>query len=141
MIVEMHFDQIALAHPDEFARNLAAKSPEGLADAIGQPAFVFLDFEMDDHLGRVLPRNGGRKVGRVGQDRGFLTDDFFRGVFLAARGKGRRGEKGGGQQEDGAFEYINCVVPVFFLERTRVLQNKLECGERFTLLKRKQESD
>ena len=84
MIVEMHLDQIALAHADEFAGNLAAESPEGIADAIGQPAFDFLDFEMDDHLGRVFPRDGRRNRGRVGQDGVFLADDFFGGVFLAA---------------------------------------------------------
>ena len=93
MVVEMHLDQIALAHADEFAGNLAAEGPERIADAIGQPAFDFLDLEMDDHLGRVLARDGRRNVGRVGEDGVFLADDFFGGVFLAAGAPGRRGQK------------------------------------------------
>ena len=79
----MHLDLVALADADELARNMAAESPEGVADPVGEPPFELPHFEMDDDLGRVVTMDRRRDIRRVGENRVLLADDRIGEVVLA----------------------------------------------------------
>ena len=93
MIVEMHLDEVALADADELARNMAAESPEGVADPIGEPPFELPHFEMDHDLGRVVAMDRRRHIRRVGENGVFLADDRIVEIVLAGGGQGGPGEE------------------------------------------------
>ena len=94
MIVEMQLDLVALADADELARHLAAEGPEGIADAVGEPAFDSLHFEMHDHLGRVVAMDRRRHIRRVGENGVFLADDRIVEILFAG------GRESGPREQD-----------------------------------------
>jgi len=75
-VLKMELDIIALADADELAGDFSAEGPEGIADAIRQPAFDFLDLEIDDHLGGMGALNRRRNQRGVSQDGMLLALDF-----------------------------------------------------------------
>ncbi len=52
VIAEMKLDEIALADPDEHARNLASERPEQIVHPIRQAPHHLAHFDIHDHLGR-----------------------------------------------------------------------------------------
>ena len=63
VIVEVKLDVIAFAHANEPARNVAAKGPEHIIDAVREAFRHFLHLEIDDDLRRMLAGMGGGTFG------------------------------------------------------------------------------
>ena len=91
VIVEMHLDLVALAHPDELARHVAAKCPERVPHAVGKPPFQLPNLEMHDDLGRMVAVDRRGHVRRVGQDGVLLADNRIGEVLVARGAVGRPG--------------------------------------------------
>ena len=69
MIVEVEFNDIALADADEGTGDAAAVGPEGVFDPVGELGHEFAHLEVHDHPGRILAAEGWRHVRRGRQDR------------------------------------------------------------------------
>ena len=76
IIMQMKFYEVAFADADETAGNIAAKRPEHILDAIGEPLGKLLDFEVDDDARRVFARNRRRHIRRFRQHGVFHADGF-----------------------------------------------------------------
>ena len=92
VVVEVELHLVALADADELAGHMTAEGPEGVAHAVGEPSFDFLDLEMHDDLGRVVTGYRRRDVRGVGQDRVLFADDRVGQVLFARGGIGADGE-------------------------------------------------
>ena len=97
VVVEMEFDQVPLADPNEFPWHLAAKGPEGIVYPRIQVLHDFTHLDLDDDLGRIIPRDRRRHERGIRQDR----------VLLALYGRWGRCHGEGSEEDKGTCQRYN----------------------------------
>ena len=113
MIVEMKLDLVAFADADEFARHMAAESPECVAHAVGKPPFDFPDLQMHDDLGRMIALDRRRNIWRIGQDRVFLANNRSVEVLFARGAESGAGKQSGGKERGQSVRPMAKFRPYF----------------------------